>query len=151
MSSTRFPLPDASLMALPPATLAASAVSTCARVYGTTLDYTPGSLARLDAMIAAHLRAGRFTAENFPAMLALSLAAYVGETLRRLAPAGRWGTREENLYGTRLPFLVFARPDHELQINVGEDVMTALWRDPRVSLARYAETQVGVLKQTGFV
>ncbi len=145
-----FPLPDDALLTLPPESLAASAVTTCAKVYTVTLDYTWASLARLDVLVSEHLRAGRYSRDSYPAVLALTLAAYVGELLRRQTPAGRWGTREENLYGTPLPFLVFTRPDHEMQINVGEDVMTALWHPP-VALQAYAEAQVVTLGKAGFV
>ncbi|HEY3418140.1 MAG TPA: hypothetical protein VGM23_14780 [Armatimonadota bacterium] len=95
------------------------------------------------------MRAGHYTRKSFPSALALVLGSYIGEVLRRRFD-GHWGEQIENLYGTPLPFLIFAHHEYERQINVVEDLMTYLWSGKGLSPREYLASQSAELARLGF-
>lgn len=148
--ATSYPLPSADLLAIPPDTLAASALASVQRIYGITLDFSLESLHRADVLCREHLRIGHYRQADFPAALALTLSAYVGEVLRRHVTGGHWGHRDEEVYGTPLPFLVFSVEEHERQINVVEEMMAFLWSGKGLPPHAYVQAQLDGLRQLGF-
>lgn len=148
--SLPFPLPPEQIRSLSPPLLASAALGPLQRVYGVTLDFSMGSLARADDALRRHFRVRRYAVGDYPATLALNIAAYVGEVMRRQMPGGRWGLPEEELYGTPLPFLLFTHHEHEVQINVVEDLMRYLWSGDGCAPHNYAAQQFAALRRAGF-
>lgn len=148
--TTPFPLPDPAIAQLTPDALAGVAASITRRAYGIELDYTPGSLKRLDAVLRERCRLGKYSAETFPTALALALGAYLGVVLQRHLPAGKWGTSAENLYRTPLPFLIFSRGELERQINVVEDCLTLFWMGEGLFPHEYYQYHARGLERLGF-
>jgi|GEM_PF-2427922 len=147
--TTPYPLPDPGIVQLPPDALASVAVSIVRRVYGIDLDYTPGSLRRLNEVLRERFRLGQYTPETFPNALALALGAYAGVVLRRHLPGGEWGSSSENLYRTPLPFLLFTRGDYARQINVVEDCLTLFWTGEGLLPRDYFDYQARGLGKLG--
>lgn len=143
-------MPPAALLQVPPSQLAASAVAVLRRVYSVELDYTRASLDRLDTLFAERFSVAQYTPETYPRMLALVVGAYVGEVLLRLVADGHWGTPEENLYRTPLPFLLFDRAEYARQINVIEDMCIHLWAGTVLPPGRYVDEHVTNLTRIGF-
>lgn len=125
------------------------AVSTLRQAYGIELDYAPASLRRLDEIVLDRLFPGEYARERFPAMLALTIGAYTGEVLRRAVGDGMWGAIDEDLYGTPLPFLLFARGEYSRQVNVVEDIMTFLWMRDSAPPGEYVREHLTVLRRLG--
>ncbi len=149
--TTSYPLPDEEMRRLAPETLAAAARASLRSVYGVEVDFTRDGVARLDALLRTQFMVGRYTAETFPANLALTLGAYLGEVLRQLIPHGYWGQPDaDDLYCTELPFLVFSYQEREKQVNVVEDFLRYLWTGAGPSPRAYLEAQLTLLEQLGF-
>jgi len=149
--TTPFPIPERALLELPPARLAAIAISSIRRVYDIELDFSLASLSRLDALLSERFRRGQYDAKNFPSTLALTIGVYLGELLRREIDGGEWGQQIENLYATPLPFLLFSRGEYERQINVVEDILTLLWRGQGAFAIDYFYRQYRHLQRLGFI
>jgi hypothetical protein len=147
---TAYPLPNPAIVQLSPEALARVAVTIVRRAYGLELDYSPGSLRRLDAVLRERCRLGQYTPETFPNALALTLGAYVGAVLQRHLPDGGWGTSAENLYRTPLPFLLFTRGEFARQINVVEDCLTLFWTGDGLLPRAYFDYQAQGLERLGF-
>lgn len=145
-----YPLPDVALSTLPPDDLARVGVSIVRRVYGVELTPTRAGLTRLDALVRERLRPGRYTQADYPAVLALSLGAFLGVTLLELFPGGQWGESCENLYRTPLPFVLYTRGDYARQINVVEDFLTLMWSGEGLLPADYLTYQLDLLTRLGF-
>jgi hypothetical protein len=145
-----FPLPDTGILTLSPVEMAAAAVSTVRKAFGVDLDYTPRALARLDALLAERTRAGQYTAERYPAMLALLVGAYTGEVLRQTVAGGAWGEPHDDIFATPLPFLLYTRGEYARQINVVEDVMAYVWTGNGPSPYGYFTAQLEALRKLGF-
>ena len=149
--TTPFPIPDLSLLALPPASLAGIAISSIRRVYGIELDFSLAGLSRLDALLSERFCRGQYRAETFPTTLALTIGVYLGEMLRRLIDGGEWGQPIDNLYGTPLPFLLYSHGEYARQINVVEDILTLLWNGQGAFAIDYFHRQYQHLRKLGFV
>jgi Family of unknown function (DUF6278) len=84
------------------AEIAAMTVPVVQENYGVTLDYSPGSLTKLDGIVDDLRRDQRFEAVQ---TLLFSMGCYVGEVLVRHA-GGRWRTTEELGMGKSSPIAV---------------------------------------------
>lgn len=145
-----FPLPDPALQALPPAILANAAVAVLRRVYGVELDFTPASLERLERVAREQFRLGQYRRDSFPSTLALAIGAYLAEMLRRHIDNGCWGSSDDNLFGTPLPFLLFTHAEYARQVNVVEDLLHYLWTGAGPTLPDYYALQLDDFKRLGF-
>ena len=150
--TTPHPQPDDQMRRLAPETLAAAAQASLRAVYGVEPDYTRDGVARLDTLLHAQFLVGRYSAETFPANLALTIGAYLGEVLRRLIADGYWGQPDaDDLYRTALPFLVFSYQEREKQVNVVEDFLRYLWTGKGPSPRAYVDEQITTLQRLGFL
>jgi len=127
-----------------------AAIATARKAFGVELALTAPHLARLDALLAERTRAGEYTAERFPAMLALLVGAFTGEVLRLTVAGGDWGAREDDIFATPLPFLLYTRGEYARQINAVEDVMAYFWTGDGPSSYGYYQEQVAALRRLGF-
>jgi hypothetical protein len=147
---TPFPLPDTAIMLLTPEEMAAAAVAAVRRGYGVELDYTPASLRRLDDGVVARMTPGQYPPARYPAALAMLLGAYAGEVLRRTVDGGKWGDRDEDIFATPFPFLLYTRGEYARQINVVEDVMAFLWSGDGLPPGAYCDEMLAALHRLGF-
>ncbi len=145
-----FPLPDAGILALAPAEMVRAALAMARKAYGVELAPTAPHLARLDALLAERTRAGEYTAERFPAMLALLVGAFTGEVLRLTVSGGDWGDRQDDIFATPLPFLLYTRGEYARQLNAVEDVMAYFWTGDGPPPYGYFQEQVAALRRLGF-
>lgn len=138
------------MLDLPPQALASAGVTTLRQVYGVTLEYSLSSLAQLDHLFVEQFRVGNYTPETYPAMLGLTIGAYMGEVLLRVVDGGHWGNPEENLFGTTLPFLLYSRPAQDRQINVVDYFLYLLWSGDGIPPRAYLQQQIDQLTRLGF-